>query len=97
MLENDHLMFAQQLLFIVNIDKKIRIVRVQIVYGDVLLFLRRLQQDPIRYRLLRFRMGVKQQNFCWLRHSYPLPKRRHSGAFPLPCTTRHPLIMWWVN
>ncbi|EJK89328.1 hypothetical protein UUU_39510 [Klebsiella pneumoniae subsp. pneumoniae DSM 30104 = JCM 1662 = NBRC 14940] len=35
MLENNHLMLAQQVLFVSNIDKKIRIVRVEIVHGDV--------------------------------------------------------------
>ena len=42
MLKNDDIMFTQQLLFMVNIDKKIRIGCVQIVHGNVFQCLSRL-------------------------------------------------------
>lgn len=52
MLKNDDIMFTQQLLFMVNIDKKIRIGCVQIVHGNVFQCLSRLQQNPIGDRIL---------------------------------------------
>lgn len=36
MLEDNHFVFTQQLLFAVDINKKIRIVGVQIMHGDML-------------------------------------------------------------
>lgn len=43
MLKNNDLMLTQQLLLMMNINKKIRIVRVEIVHGDMFQLLCRLQ------------------------------------------------------
>ncbi|GAA3914167.1 hypothetical protein GCM10022405_43990 [Gibbsiella dentisursi] len=54
-----------------DINKEIWVVRVQIVHGDMLQLLCRLQQNPVGYRVLGFRMGVQQQNLGRLRHHSP--------------------------
>lgn len=86
-LKHDDLMLTQQLLFVMNIDKKIRVVRVEIVHGDMFQLLRRSKQNPVRHRVMGFRMGIQQQDLGRLRHHSP-PKRRQGSGFPLPCIAK---------
>ncbi|MNI61879.1 hypothetical protein D3C73_1171710 [compost metagenome] len=71
MLKNNHIMVTQQRLLMRDVDKKIRIVRIKIVHGNVTELHGRFKQHPVRDRVLRFRMGIQQQNFRWLEHHPP--------------------------
>ena len=71
MLEHNHVMLTQQLLLVRDINKEIRIVRVEIVHRYVTKLCGRLKQHPVCHRVLRFRMGIQQQHFCCLRHHSP--------------------------
>lgn len=71
MLENNDLVFTQQLLLMMNINKEVGVVRIQIMYGDVIHLLRRPEQNPVSHRVMRFRMGIQQQNLGRLQHRSP--------------------------